>query len=68
MAPGGTYQRPTPMLPVTRPVGQNDVGVLAWQLTLRTPECPQGRKARAHDSCASHTCDAPQPPCRRRQP
>ena len=49
MAPGGTYQRPTPMVPVTRPVGQNDVGVLAWQLTLRTPECPQGRKARAHD-------------------
>ena len=46
MAPGGTYQRPMPMVPVTRPVGQNDVGVLAWQLTLRTPECPQGRKAR----------------------
>jgi len=47
MTPGGTYQRPAQMVPVTRPVGQNDVGVLAWQLTMRTPECPQGRKVRA---------------------
>jgi hypothetical protein len=50
MAPGGTYQRPAPLVPVTRPVGQNDVGVLAWQLTMRTPECPQGRKVRTASS------------------
>ena len=34
------------MVPVNRPVGQNDVGMIAWVLTLRTPECPQGRKVR----------------------
>jgi acetyl-CoA carboxylase/biotin carboxylase 1 len=23
---------------------QNDVGIVAWVMTLRTPECPQGRQ------------------------
>ncbi len=44
MPAGGTHQHPKPMVPVNRPVGQNDVGMIAWVLTLRTPECPQGRK------------------------
>ena len=47
MPAGGTHQAPKPMVPVDRPVGQNDVGMIAWVLTLRTPECPQGRKVRA---------------------
>ena len=38
--------RPVQMLPVDRPTGQNDVGIVAWLLTLKTPECPQGRQAR----------------------
>ena len=32
------------MVPVDRKVGLNDVGIVAWMLTLRSPECPQGRK------------------------
>ncbi len=47
MPAGGTHQAPKPMVPVNRPVGQNDVGMIAWVLTLRTPECPQGRKVQA---------------------
>lgn len=26
------------------PPSQNEVGVVAWVMTLRTPECPQGRQ------------------------
>ncbi len=33
-----------PVRPVSRPVGENDVGIVAWQLTLKSPECPQGRQ------------------------
>lgn len=44
MAPGGTFKQGAAMTPVERPVGQNDVGVIAWELLLRTPEYPQGRK------------------------
>lgn len=44
MPPGGTHQHPNALVPVSRPVGQNDVGMVAWTLTLKTPECPQGRK------------------------
>ena len=40
----GTFARPAPLAPVARPPGQNDVGIVAWLLTLRTPECPQGRQ------------------------
>ena len=29
---------------VERPIGQNDIGIVAWVLTLRSPECPTGRK------------------------
>jgi len=32
------------MVPVSRPVGANECGVVAWVLTLRTPECPAGRR------------------------
>ena len=44
MAANGTYSSPAQMLPVSRPVGQNDVGIVAWLMTLRSPEYPQGRK------------------------
>lgn len=55
MPPGGTHQAPKPLVAVTRPVGQNDVGMVAWTLTMKTPECPQGRKVRAQAPflCAS---------------
>ena len=44
MPPGSTHQHPKPLMAVSRPVGQNDVGMIAWTLTFKTPECPQGRK------------------------
>ncbi len=47
-APGG--EGPAAMQPVQRPVGANDVGIVAWRLTLRTPECPSGREVA---SCGS---------------
>ena len=33
-----------PLVPVSRPIGQNDVGIVAWVMTLKSPECPTGRK------------------------
>jgi acetyl-CoA carboxylase/biotin carboxylase 1 len=30
--------------PVDRPAGQNDVGMVAWLMTIRTPEYPAGRQ------------------------
>eukprot|EP01094_Clydonella_sp_ATCC50884_P002538 TRINITY_DN11939_c0_g1_i1.p1 TRINITY_DN11939_c0_g1~~TRINITY_DN11939_c0_g1_i1.p1 ORF type:complete len:2190 (+),score=948.83 TRINITY_DN11939_c0_g1_i1:693-6572(+) len=27
-----------------RPVGENDIGMVAWLLTMYTPECPKGRR------------------------
>eukprot|EP00892_Ulva_mutabilis_P004884 jgi/Ulvmu1/2768/UM014_0226.1 len=33
-----------PLVPVTRPIGSNDVGVVVWAMTLRTPEWPHGRQ------------------------
>lgn len=33
-----------PLVPCTRAASQNEVGVVAWVMTLRTPECPQGRQ------------------------
>ncbi len=32
------------MLPVSRPPGQNDCGMVAWLMRLRTPECSEGRE------------------------
>ena len=32
---------------VQRAIGQNTVGVVAWLLLLRTPECPDGRQVSA---------------------
>ena len=61
MPPGGTHQAPKPMVPVNRPVGQNDVGMIAWVLTLRTPECPQGRKVSVPSNCSLCLCGGP--PC-----
>ena len=35
-----------PLAPVSRPIGCNDVGIVAWTMTLKTPECPTGRRVR----------------------
>ena len=43
-----------PVRPVSRAVGENDVGVVAWQLTLKSPECPQGRQVLR--ICPAHVC------------
>jgi hypothetical protein len=43
LAPGASFRQPGRPLLVQRPMGQNDVGMVAWLLTLRTPECPQVR-------------------------
>lgn len=55
MPPGGTHQHPKPLVAVSRPVGQNDAGMVAWTLTMKTPECPQGRKVRADSPIAKQT-------------
>ena len=59
MPAGGTHQAPKPLVPVNRPVGQNDVGMVAWTLTMKTPECPQGRKVSGPWHCA--VCCPPVP-------
>ena len=43
--PSGSFRAAgAPLAQVVRPVGQNDVGVVAWVLTLKTPEWPHGRQ------------------------
>jgi acetyl-CoA carboxylase/biotin carboxylase 1 len=32
------------LLPMDREMGKNDAGVVAWLLTMKTPECPSGRQ------------------------
>lgn len=32
------------LCPIDRPIGQNDIGMVAWQMTLVTPQHPQGRQ------------------------
>ncbi|PSC75189.1 acetyl-carboxylase 1-like [Micractinium conductrix] len=45
MPAGASYRLPSiPLAPTNRPPSQNDVGIVAWVMTLRTPECPQGRQ------------------------
>ena len=45
-APGAelTFRHKTPLVVSTRLMSENTVGVVAWVLTLRTPEYPQGRQ------------------------
>ena len=38
---------PWAVTPVERPIGGNDVGIVAWRLALRTPESPCGREVRS---------------------
>lgn len=42
-APCSDFRNPPPLERVARPTGTNDCGMVAWVLTLRTPECPGGR-------------------------
>jgi hypothetical protein len=32
---------------IERDIGENDVGIVSWLMTLKTPECPQGRQVTA---------------------
>lgn len=54
----GTYARPAAVTHIDRPAGQNDVGIVAWVLTLKTPECPQGRQVYFLASQGDHVKDA----------
>lgn len=36
---------------VQRGPGLNDVGMVAWHMTLKTPECQQGRQVRISSKC-----------------
>ncbi|MEW5311712.1 MAG: hypothetical protein WDW38_003401 [Sanguina aurantia] len=38
------FRSPGKMLRVTRPIGGNTCGMVAWIMHLKTPECPQGRQ------------------------
>lgn len=40
----GTYTQRVGLIPIDRGPAQNDVGIVAWLLTMRTPESPQGRQ------------------------
>lgn len=44
MGPDGSFRLPAALRPLQRPMGQNDVGIVAWHMVLRTPECPEGRQ------------------------
>ena len=44
MGPAGSFRLPTALQPLQRPMGQNDVGIVAWHMVLCTPECPEGRQ------------------------
>ena len=39
-----SFQSNTPLVPVKRPPNQNKVGMVAWLMTLHTPEYPMGRQ------------------------
>jgi hypothetical protein len=45
-APAEDARAPWAVAPVDRPIGGNYVGIVAWRLALRTPECPGGREVR----------------------
>ena len=57
-----SFRSPGSVELVERPMGRNTVGVVAWLLLLRTPECPQGRQVSTAASQPSvmqkvgHTC------------
>jgi acetyl-CoA carboxylase / biotin carboxylase 1 len=44
MPADATYSHKVDLQGVSRPIGQNNVGIVSWVLTLKTPECPTGRK------------------------
>jgi hypothetical protein len=52
-SPAKDARVPWAVAPVERPIGGNDVGIVAWRLALRTPECPGGREVRISrgDAC-----------------
>ena len=50
-----SFRHKTPLTGTSRPVNQNSIGVVAWLLTLRTPECPQGRQIVAIANDITHS-------------
>jgi acetyl-CoA carboxylase / biotin carboxylase 1 len=55
-------QEDAPLAPVSRPVGTNAIGVVAWLLTLRTPEWLEGRRIVAVANDITHGAGAFGPP------
>lgn len=53
-----SYREKTPLVPATRAMGSNSIGVVAWVLTLRTPEYPQGRQIVAIANDITHSSGA----------
>ena len=51
-AGAGPYARR--LAPVARPPGANDVGMIVWEWTLRTPEAPEGRRVVVVANDVSH--------------
>jgi len=61
LVPSGTlnFRERTPLtLLANRPMARNDVGVVAWLLTLRSPETPQGRRVVAISNDITHASGA----------
>ena len=48
MGDAASFRWPGSVQLLERPMGINTVGVVAWLLLLRTPECPQGRQVNIH--------------------
>lgn len=54
MSDDASFRSPAAVQLVERPSGLNTVGVVAWLLLLRTPECPEGRQVQ--HTCTSALC------------
>ena len=56
MSDEASFRSPAAVQLVERPMGRNTVGVVAWLLLLRTPECPQGRQVSSMSAPLNLTC------------
>lgn len=60
LVPSGplSFKERTPLTLVNRPTSSNDVGVVAWALTIKSPEAPQGRRIVAIANDITHASGA----------
>ena len=60
MGSAGSFRVPAALRPLQRPMGQNDVGIVAWHMVLCTPECPEGRQVSKllEESCTAELAPA----------